>query len=213
MNKSTITQETYNKSAFQYQSKFMNFNLYNEMYDAFCEAIKIKNPEIFEIACGPGNITRYLLNKRPDFNIFGIDYSEKMIELALQNNPSASFKVMDCKFICEIKKEYDGVVCGFCLPYLNKEEAVNLIADVSKLLKKEGVFYLSTMEDDYDKSGFEEPSFSEEGLIYVHYHQYDYLVNAFTDNGFAILDFQYKNYPEKDGRISKDMVFILKKVS
>ncbi|HOT89709.1 MAG TPA: class I SAM-dependent methyltransferase, partial [Bacteroidales bacterium] len=78
MNKSTITQETYNKSAFQYQSKFMNFNLYNEMYDAFCEAIKIKNPEIFEIACGPGNITRYLLNKRPDFNIFGIDYSEKM---------------------------------------------------------------------------------------------------------------------------------------
>lgn len=211
MNKATITQETYNKSAFQYQSKFMNFNLYNEMYDAFCEAIKIKNPEIFEIACGPGNITRYLLNKRPDFNIFGIDYSEKMIELALQNNPSASFKVMDCKFICEIKKEYDGVVCGFCLPYLNKEEAVNLIADVSKLLKKEGVFYLSTMEDDYDKSGFEEPSFSEEGLIYVHYHQYDYLVKAFTDNGFTILDFQYKNYPEKDGRISKDMVFILKK--
>jgi len=189
----------------------MNFNLYNEMYDAFCEAIKIKNPEIFEIACGPGNITRYLLNKRPDFNIFGIDYSEKMIELALQNNPSALFKVMDCKFICEIKKEYDGVVCGFCLPYLNKEEAVNLIADVSKLLKKGGVLYLSTMEDDYNKSGFEEPSFSEEGLIYVYYHQYDYLAKAFIDNGFEVLDFQYKNYPEKDGRISKDMVFILKK--
>lgn len=35
-------------------------------------------------------------------------------------------------------------MCGFCLPYLSKEETEKLINDVSRLLNPEGVFYIST---------------------------------------------------------------------
>jgi 23S rRNA G2069 N7-methylase RlmK/C1962 C5-methylase RlmI len=45
-------------------------------------------------------------------------------------------------------------MCGFCLPYLSKEEAVKLIRDAAAILNPDGVFYISTMEDDYSKSDF-----------------------------------------------------------
>ena len=63
--KATI--ETYNKLAESYKEKFMDLDLYDDTYDLFCKLITKPNANIFEIACGPGNITKYLLQKRPDF--------------------------------------------------------------------------------------------------------------------------------------------------
>ncbi|MFT5887060.1 MAG: ubiquinone/menaquinone biosynthesis C-methylase UbiE [Arcticibacterium sp.] len=46
--------ETYNKSAKEYLDKVIEIDLYNDTYDKFCELISKKNPEILEVACGPG---------------------------------------------------------------------------------------------------------------------------------------------------------------
>ena len=106
MDKYAITEETYNKSAKQFQDKFMDMDLYNDSYDKFCKLIDKRNANIFEIACGPGNITKYLLTKCPDFRILGIDLSSSMIELAKINNPAADFILMDCRHIFKIDKKY-----------------------------------------------------------------------------------------------------------
>ena len=47
-------------------------------------AVLLYNPnsKIWEIGCGPGNITKYILSKLPDLNIFGIDIAPNRIELA-----------------------------------------------------------------------------------------------------------------------------------
>ena len=82
------TFDTWNKVAKLYQEKFMNLDLYDDTYDTFCEQVNIENSTILEIGCGPGNITKYLLNKRPDFRIEGIDISSNMIELANIHWPS-----------------------------------------------------------------------------------------------------------------------------
>ena len=101
------TFETWNKVASLYQDKFMDLDLYNNTYDFICNSITRKNARILEIGCGPGNITKYLLSKRPDFDIYGIDIAPKMIELAKKNNPSASFEIMDIRQIDEIKTKYE----------------------------------------------------------------------------------------------------------
>src|SRR5690606_4608879 len=98
---------------------------------------------------GPGNITRYLLAKRPDFTIDAIDIAPNMIELAKQNNPTANFEVMDCRGIAGISKKYDGIICGFCMPYLSKSDCGQLIADSANLLKDNGILYFSTIEGNY----------------------------------------------------------------
>ena len=104
--------------------------------------MKKENAKILELACGPGNISQYVLNKRPDFELFGIDLAPGMIKLAKQNNPTAKFKVMDVKKINSLNTRYDGIICGFCLPYFSKTETIQLIKDSSNLLAKGGILYL-----------------------------------------------------------------------
>lgn len=208
MDKSKIAVDIFNKNANLYQDKFMDVNLYGKSLDLFCSTLK-KDAEILELACGPGNITKYLLDKRADFKILGTDLAPNMVALAKINNPTAEFKVMDCREINKLEKKYDAIMCGFCLPYLSKEEAIKLIADASQLLKAGGVIYISTMEDDYAKSAFKKGSTCEE--IFMHYHQADYLTQALKENKFMVIDLKRQDYPEKDGTKTTDLILIAEK--
>ncbi len=208
-----ITIDTYNSAAKNYWDKVMDMDLYDDTYDMFCEMIEKENPDIFEIACGPGNVTKYLHSKRPDFNITASDIAPNMIELAKKNNPKADFLLLDCRDIERIDRKFDAIMCGFCMPYLSKEECAKLIADASKLLNTNGLLYFSTMEDDYNKSGFETTSFSGESKVYIYYHQADYLSMCLNENGFQIIDLKRKKCPEPDGTFLTDMVFMARKIN
>jgi ubiquinone/menaquinone biosynthesis C-methylase UbiE len=210
--KSSETIDTYNKAAKRYEDKFMKMDLYNDTFDKFCSLISKENAEIFEIATGPGNVTRYLYSQRPDFKILGIDLAPNMIELAKINNPSAEFKVMNCKDIDTIDRKFDAIMCGFCMPYLSREECNKLIADSSGLLHQGGILYFSTMEDDYNKSGFETTSFSGQDRVYIYYHQADYLSGCLNQHGFEVLELERKDYPEPNGTFLTDLIMIAKKV-
>ena len=205
-----ITHDSYNRLAKVYEEKFMDNPLYIDSYDDFCRFVTKKNATIFDIACGPGNISKYLLNKRPDYQIFGIDIAPNMIELAKKNNPSAEFEIMDCRAINTINKQFDAAICGFGLPYISKEEAISLIANLSKLISKDGYLYLSTMENDYKKSGVTKASTSND-MAYIYYHSFDYLQTALNENEFSIVDFFRKDYPEQDGTNTIDLFIIAQK--
>ena len=149
------TFSTWNKVALQYQDKFMNLDLYNNTYDFICNSISKDNARVLEVGCGPGNITRYLLSKRPDFKIIGIDIAPNMIDLARKNNPTAVFEIMDIRLMNELETKYDGIICGFCLPYLSEADSAKLISDSYNLLNENGMIYLSFVEGDPNKSGFQ----------------------------------------------------------
>jgi len=168
MDKYQETFDTWNKVALLYQEKFMNLPLYNQSYDIICDTLTNKNASILEIGCGPGNITKYLLSKRPDFKIMGIDVAENMIELAKKNNPTANFKIMDCRKVNELNQKYDGIVCGFCLPYLSPSDCSKLISDCQKLMNNKGLIYLSFVGGDADKSGFQNGSSGNRAYFYYH---------------------------------------------
>ncbi|WP_428659431.1 class I SAM-dependent methyltransferase [Runella sp.] len=209
MDKTKMAIEVFDKYALQYQEKFMDLELYNDTFDVFCQYIPTENATVLDVACGPGNITAYLLRKRPDFKILGIDLAQNMLNLAQINNPTAEFQLMDCRDIALIGKKYNAIMCGFCLPYLSREEAAKLIVDAYRLLEHEGVLYLSTMEDDYSKSGLKKSSSGSE--IYMHYHPGDELVDALNEIGFKIIDLQRKDFPTNDGSKTTDLVIIAQK--
>lgn len=209
MDKNQIAVNVFNKMANVYQDKFIDVNLYGASFDLFCKSIENANAEVLELACGPGNITKYLLNKRPEFKILGTDLAPNMVELAKINNPAAQFQLLDCRKIATLDKAYDAIMCSFCLPYLSKEEAIQLIADASKLLKPKGVLYISTMEDDYSKSAFKKGSGGDE--IFMHYHQADYLIQALKENNFKLIDIQHQDYPTQDGTKVTDLIIIAEK--
>jgi predicted TPR repeat methyltransferase len=207
MNKTEIAVSIFDRWANLYQEKFMNVDLYGDSLDLFCKHVK-KNGDVLELACGPGNVTKYILNKRSDLKILGTDLSENMLELARENNPSAVFTKMDCKDISKLNKTYDAIICAFALPYLSKEEAMALIKDASRRLNKDGLFYISTMEDDYSKSGW--VSSSQGDQLFMHYHEAGYIKETLENNGFEIIDLSRKEYAGPDGKPVTDLLILTK---
>ncbi len=199
MDRYTETFETWNKVASLYQEKFMDLDLYNDTYDFFCSSVVRKNAKILEIGCGPGNITKYLLTARPDFIISGIDIAPNMIELAQKNNPTADFSVMDSRQINRIKTKYDGIICGFCLPYLSTTESKKLISDCSGLLNQNGVLYISFVEGDPDQSGFQVSSSGDR--VYFYFHRLDELKEQLLEHSFEQIRIFRKEFKRNENNI------------
>ena len=210
MDKYEITVSTFNKLADKYEAKYMDFDFYFDTYDTFCDLVTKSTPRVFEIGCGPGNITKYLLKKRSDFKVHGIDLAPNMVSLACQNNPNSRFEVMDSRTICSIKDTYDAIMCGFCTPYLSKSDVSKLIKDMRKLLNVEGVLYLSTMEDEESKSGFQTSSAGDQ--VYINYHQFDFLKSELESNGFEIIKFKRKQFPVESGEPTTDLFIYAKAI-
>jgi len=207
-----ITFETWNNIASIYHDRFMELDLYNDTYDAFCSLINKQEAKLLEIGCGPGNITKYLLSKKNDFKIDAIDVAPNMIEIAHQNNPTVNFKVMDARNIDAIQEKYNGIICGFCIPYLSKNDCIKLIKDFSFLLHKEGVVYFSFIEGDYESSGLETDS-SGKNKAYVYYYQQDFFQNQLSENNFEILHVFQKEYTDSKNRSAVHLIFMAKKIN
>jgi ubiquinone/menaquinone biosynthesis C-methylase UbiE len=198
----------FNSHAKEYAQQFMDVSLYHEVLDIFCNSIKKENPSILEIACGPGNVTKYLLKQRPDFQILATDLSENMLAEAAANNPGCDFIILDARKITTLNKFYDGIICSFCLPYLKKTEVEQLIKDCSQLLNANGLLYLSTMEDDYSKSGIKTSSGGES--IFMYYYQCEYLTTVLLENGFSILHSRRISYNDRGNEVT-DLILIAEK--
>lgn len=204
------TIDTYQKRALDYQDRFMEMDIYYTSYDRFCELLE-QDATVLDVGCGPGTISRYLLNKLPKLRLMGIDLAPKMVELAKANVPQAQFQLMDCRNIACIGQSFDALICGFGLPYLSKEEAKQLIEDAAKLLIPNGILYISTMEGDYERSGYETTSFSGDDEVFIYYHQASFLRQCLAEAGFSLLELQEIDYPEPDGSLSTDLIFLARK--
>jgi len=190
MDKYKETFDTWNNIASLYQDKFMDLDIYNDTYNFICTSISKPKAKLLDIGCGPGNITKYLLSQRPDFDIDGIDISPNMLELAKKNNPTASFAIMDSRQISRLDKKYDGIIVGFCLPYLSTTESNELISNSYNLLNDNGLIYLSFVEGNPDNSDFKVGS---GGRVYFHYHNIDDLKTQLLSTKFdKIESFQVK---------------------
>ncbi|WP_199119110.1 class I SAM-dependent methyltransferase [Pedobacter sp. ASV28] len=206
MDKYRETGETWNKVATVYEDKFMHLTLYNESYDLICHTIAKPQANLLEIGCGPGNITRYLLSKRPDFNVLGIDVAPNMVALAIKNNPTAHFEVMDCRQIGRLHKKFDGIIAGFCIPYLSNEDSIKLIAAASHLLNDQGLLYISFVEGDPAKSAFQVGSSGDR--VYFYYHQLALLNEVLLQHGFECPQVFKVDYETKDGTVEVHTIVI-----
>lgn len=204
------TIQSWDQVARRYEEVFMDLDLYNDTYDAFCRQVSIQGADILEIGCGPGNITRYLLARRPDFRILGIDAAPAMIERAKANNPGARFLLMDAREISILTAQYEGIVCGFLLPYLSPEDAAQLFRNMGLLLAPGGICYFSVLEGKAADSGYQHSS-NGDARMYVHYHEEAQLKDCLFTAGLGLLSAFRKDYADAKGSSSCHLIFIAQK--
>jgi len=203
-----LSVKCFDEFAEEYAQRFMNVESYSDSIDRFCNLIVINRPKILELGCGPGNITRLLKHRFPESDITAIDLAPKMIEIARKQLPEVNFRLMDVRYISTLQEKFDAVMCSFCLPFLSKDDAAKVIVDCSKKLNSGGVLYISTMEGDENKAGFESTSFSGNAKVYFNYHRQADLEAAFLKSEFEIVQIKSQDYLEPDGSLTTDMIFI-----
>lgn len=209
MNRYKKTFKTWNAVAKLYEDKFMDLTLYNASYDLFCQLLNSKTPKVLDIGCGPGNITRYLLSRLPESTIEGIDIAPNMVVLAKQNNPKAQFYEMDIRSINTLTSKYNGIICGFGLPYLSKTDCKTLIQDSYNLLKTKGLLYLSFVEGNYENSSYISGSSGDQ--VFFYYHNLEVLKQFLTEQYFNSITVTYIDYPKSETITETHTIIIAKK--
>ncbi|HEX3008002.1 MAG TPA: class I SAM-dependent methyltransferase [Bacteroidales bacterium] len=211
MDKFGISVKRFDEFASEYAERFMNIDSYRIHFDKFCDLANKQRPKILELACGPGNVTRYLKQRFPDSEIITIDLAPRMIDIAKTEVSGVDFRVMDVREIKTLGNQFDFIMCSFCLPFLSKEDTFQLISDCSEILAPNGLLYLSTMEGDEFRAGFESTSFSGDSKVYFNYHRGIDLEEALSNNRFTIDYNVRQDYPEPDGSITIDIIMIARK--
>lgn len=190
------THKTWNKIAQLYEEMFMGLPLYNDTYKRFCELLSRPDASVLEIGCGPGNITRGVLDFNPELKVLATDISENMIRLAKKNNPEADVQLLDGRNLSAVNHKFDGIICGFIIPYLSKIDCSKLISDCSNLLKEDGIFYLSFVSGNYEKSAFLSGSTGDR--TYFYYHELKRIRQELESNHLVIVDEIFKEYKKSD---------------
>lgn len=199
----------FNKHAQLYHERFGDVSLYREGLDILCNRLT-DDAKVLDIACGPGNISRYLLDRKPRLDVLGIDLAPAMVEIAGKVNPEAKFDVMDSRNTSNLDRKFDAVVCAFLLPYLSPDEASQLIRDITMLLNEGGVLYVSTMvENDDNVSGIRVSSKGD--ALFQHYHKKEFVEGELIAGGYLISYNNVIEYPAPDGKKTSDLVMIAKK--
>jgi len=202
-----IAIRAFDAHARRYQERFMDVSAYHAALDRFC-ALLPQGAAVLELACGPGNVTKYLLRQRPDLRVLGTDLAPAMIELARANNPTASFELLDQRAMPSLQRRFHGIVCAFGLPYLDAQEATELIRDAALSLHPGGALYLSTMEDDPARSGFVMPSTGQGEAAWIQYHRGDDLVHALERSGFRVVERSNVTTAAADGSPANDLLLV-----
>lgn len=145
----------------------MDVSAYQESLLQLCNLLP-NGATVLELACGPGNITAWLLARRPDLKILATDMAPEMLRIARINNPSAHFMELDLREIRNVDRLFNAIVCGFGVPYLNSHECGVLISDCIEMLQPGGHLYFSFMEGDHSLSGLQKSSSGNELFINIH---------------------------------------------
>lgn len=195
-----VSVNTFDKLALRYQEKYMDLAMYIDTFEPFIEALPKQDARVLELACGPGNITRYLLSKRPQLSILATDLAPNMLILAQQNNPQVDVALLDSRELNRLGARFDAIMCGFCLPYLNQQQVLNLISDAAQRLTDNGVIYLSAMEG--DSLGPRVDTSSDGDKMYTYFHQGADIVSALELAGFSIIELKRKLQPSPIGEVT-----------
>lgn len=197
-----------------YEASNMDVSRYVEGLDRFCELLLAKGKgtlDVLELACGPGNITRVILNRCSQVQILATDLSPKMVARAKRNNPRAETQILDGLQIDELEQTFDAIICGFLLPYLSLKESTELLKKMFAILRGEGLVYLSTIEGDHEMSGLQASSDGKHALM-MQYYSESQLRELIESTGFEVLEIDKIQYTNSTGKLVTELGCIFRKV-
>ncbi len=164
------------------------------VYLLFSELLKESEKEkafILDIGCGTGrsiSFVKDIVQKR-NYKYYGIDYSEACIKYGRQQykKQSVEFIQHEGKILPFPDKSFDFIISSHVIEHILKKNAGFYLAEISRVLKKDGIVVIGTPNRKYCQDLFlVNPGDKKKyRLILPHEHEYYYqeLKNLFRKNG------------------------------
>ncbi len=101
--------------------------------DSIAEELKV-----LDVGCGVGELLADMHHHYPAYGLelYGVDYAEKMIEVAALNCPTAKYRVLDVSDLASHYEEIDMIVNTHSFPYYSDQPQV--LKDFNQVLSEKG---------------------------------------------------------------------------
>ncbi len=143
------TLNSYNKGAKSLAEKFDSIgSRANDIKKAFSYFNDKRNLKVVEIGCGNGRDAKEIIKYTNDY--LGVDFSEKLIEIAKQNVPETNFKIADIEEF-SFPDNVDIIFSFASLLHSDKNKIKIIFERARNALNKGGIFYISLKYGGYHK--------------------------------------------------------------
>lgn len=196
--RSESVRKAFDQNAKVYADKFHDQSAYLPAVARFADGLN-KHPKIVELGCGPGNLSRLVVDKCQPSSYSGVDLAPNMIELFKARFPNFEGSVSSIQAYT-LPEKFDAIVLGFCLPYLNPEEVQDLFKRVFAGLTNNGKVYLSwILGDNHSKLS---TSSDGEHQLMMYYYSHGFITDIQEKYGFEL---EYQEI------INEDVVLVWRK--
>ncbi|MFH1620955.1 MAG: class I SAM-dependent methyltransferase [Patescibacteria group bacterium] len=203
--------ETYNSIAEDWHKDHAQDDWWVHVTDKFISFLRAGD-SVLDIGCGAGTKSKYLMEH--GLRVTGIDFSEKMIEIAEREVPTGTFKVLDLNEVNKLEDSFDGIFMQAVLLHVPKKEAGECIRKAAERLRGGGFFYVGVKEIKPGRAEEEMVSENDYGYPYERFFSYytkDEMESCFRDvdlevvysgvtssgktNWFQIIGKKYERHP------------------
>ncbi len=136
-----VTIDTYNQTAKEYAENVAGLCPMSEL-EKFVNYVS--SGCVLDVGCGSGVAARNLQEK--GLQVYGIDLSRNLLNLARVESPDSKFYFMDMQRIGFPENSFDGIWQVGSLLHLKKEDVPIALNEVNRVLKPQGIMYLAVKE-------------------------------------------------------------------
>jgi ubiquinone/menaquinone biosynthesis C-methylase UbiE len=97
--------------------------------------------EVCELGCGPGQIARYLKDRR--VNMRGIDLSSEMVRVATRLNPDIPFQQGDMLSLSLENDSVTAIVLFYSIIHIKREDVTRALREMNRVLTPGGKLFLA----------------------------------------------------------------------
>ena len=150
----------------------------------------VPGKEVLDLGIGQGRNSIPLTEL--GFNITGVDYSTKCLEICKNTCNKLNLVKSDIRTFDIEKDKYDMILSGYVLHFLHKNDSYQIIKNIKNNLKNNGIVYISVFS--LEDPRFNKPSTSSDFEIldnnilhnkvndtYVSFFSKDEVLNLFSD--------------------------------
>ncbi|TSC61703.1 MAG: methyltransferase family protein, partial [Parcubacteria group bacterium Gr01-1014_106] len=132
--------ETYNRIGEEWHRDHQKDDWWVEGTDRFVSLLR-PNALVLDVGCGGGTKSKYLMQK--GLRVVGIDFSEKMVEIAQREVPTGTFHVCDLRDIGTLEHQFDGIFAQAVLLHVPKIEIPQTLTGMVGKLASGGYLYIA----------------------------------------------------------------------